>query len=112
MALESASRGTGGQAGPVPTPRPASGRERSPGPKQFEHGRDAREQVDLSEEDVSVRRRAARAVPAVAAGLTLDEVLDFSRSPSTGERVGAAIALRAHLHADHEACTKPAVRFA
>jgi HEAT repeat protein len=61
---------------------------------------------------IDVRREAARAIARVAAELSLDELLGFAGSPSNGERVGAAIGLRAHMASSPETCTDPRVGLA
>jgi len=53
--------------------------------------------------DVKQREAAARQIRRVAPLLTLDQVLDFSRSEAVGERIGAAIALGAHLKDPNDA---------
>lgn len=59
-----------------------------------------------------VRRQAAKELTAVATSLSLEAILDFARSVTPGERVGAAIALRAHLQASPEVSGDPQVRAA
>lgn len=61
---------------------------------------------------IDVRREAARAIARVAAELSLDELLAFAGSPGNGERVGAAIGLRAHMRSSLEVCADPRVRSA
>lgn len=61
---------------------------------------------------VEVRRQTARAVGKLASDLRLDDVLGYARSPSNGERVGGAIALRIHLEDDSSLCADARVRAA
>ena len=61
----------------------------------------------------AVRREAAREMKRVAAELPLDELLNFAKSPSNGERVGAAIGLGVHMQSGRGgACGEPRVRTA
>lgn len=43
-------------------------------------------------------------------GLSLDDVLGYASSPSNGERIGGAIALRSHLQDDTSLCADGRVR--
>lgn len=52
--------------------------------------------------DISSRNATAEEIKEIAAFLDLDEVLAFSRSRKTAERVGAAIALGVHIRSSTE----------
>ena len=58
---------------------------------------------------IRVRQEVAEEMAQVAAGLELDDVLEFARSRDPGERVAAAIALGVHMRSSPQAREDPRV---
>ncbi|WP_394427807.1 HEAT repeat domain-containing protein [Streptomyces sp. SGAir0957] len=61
---------------------------------------------------LGVRQQVAGDIAQMAPSLELPEILEFARSPETGERVGAAIALGVHLRSSAKARENPEARAA
>jgi HEAT repeat protein len=61
---------------------------------------------------MSERMAAAEEIAGIGGLLDLDEVLDFARSTDPAERVGAAVAIAAHLRASERLRDDPQVRSA